>query len=133
MKKECIQSCLQEYKILIKQEKSNVEDIKKEIHELCDILLNLKFHMRRFTDFYDHKKLGNIDVPKKITKILPSSKKIGTLSVYYDGEEVKTVSLFLKNDMHFSFLRFITNIVLPFSLLALIVVVALKIPKIIRK
>ena len=65
MKKECIQSCLQEYKILIKQGKSNVEDIKKEIHELCDILLNLKFHMRRFTDFYDNKKLGNIDVPKK--------------------------------------------------------------------
>ena len=65
MKKEYIQSCLQEYKILIKQEKGNEEDIKKEINELCDILLNLKFHMQRFTDFYDNKKLGNIDVPKK--------------------------------------------------------------------
>ena len=49
--KKNIQSCLQEYKILIKQEKSNEEDIKKEINELCVILLNLKFHMRRFTDF----------------------------------------------------------------------------------
>lgn len=99
-----------------------------------DVVTNESIELFYEIDNFDEAKLTyNIDVPKKITKILPSSKKIGTLSVYYDGEEVKTVSLFLKNDMHFSFLRFITNIVLPFSLLALIVVVALKIPKIIRK
>lgn len=99
-----------------------------------DVVTNESIELFYEIDNFDEAKLTyNIDVPKKITKILPSSKKNGTLSVYYDGEEVKTVSLFLKNDMHFSFLRFITNIVLPFSLLALIVVVALKIPKIIRK
>ena len=99
-----------------------------------DVVTNESIELFYEIDNFDEAKLTyNIDVPKKINKILSSSKKIGTLSVYYDGEEVITVSLFLKNDMHFSFLRFITNIVLPFSLLALIVVVALKIPKIIRK
>lgn len=83
---------------------------------------------------FDESKLTyKVDAPKEITKLLSSSQKIGTLHVYYDGDEIKTAALFLKNDMHFSFLRFFTNIVLPFSLLALIVVIALKIPKIIRK
>lgn len=96
------------------------------VHEDIDLFYEI--------DNFDESKLTyKVDAPKKITKLLSSSQKIGTLHVYYDGDEVKTAALFLKNDMHFSFLRFITNIVLPFSLLALIVVVALKIPKIIRK
>lgn len=96
------------------------------VHEDIDLFYEI--------DNFDESKLTyKVDAPKKITKLLSSSQKIGTLHVYYDGDEIKTATLFLKNDMHFSFLRFFTNIILPFSLLALIVVIALKIPKIIRK
>ncbi len=85
-------------------------------------------------DNFDESKLTyKVDVPHKITKLMSSSQKIGTLHIYYEDNEIKTATLFLKNDMHFSILRFFTNIILPFSLLALIVIFALKIPKIIRK
>ena len=99
-----------------------------------DIVVHEDIELFYEIDNFDESKLTyKVDAPKKITKLLSSSQKIGTLHVYYDGDEIKTATLFLKNDMHFSFLRFFTNIVLPFGLLALIVVIALKIPKIIRK
>lgn len=99
-----------------------------------DIVVHEDIELFYEIENFDESKLTyKVDAPKKITKLLSSSQKIGTLHVYYDGDEIKTAALFLQNDMHFSFLRFFTNIVLPFSLLALIVVIALKIPKIIRK
>lgn len=99
-----------------------------------DIVVHEDIELFYEIENFDESKLTyKVDAPKKITKLLSSSQKIGTLHVYYDGDEIKTATLFLKNDMHFSFLRFFTNIILPFSLLALIVVIALKIPKIIRK
>ena len=96
------------------------------IHEDIEIFYEI--------DNFDESKLTyKVEIPKKVTKLLPASQKIGTLHVYYDGEEIRTAALFLKNDMHFSILRFIINIVLPFGFLAIIVVIALKIPNIIRK
>ena len=99
-----------------------------------DLVIHEDIELFYEIDNFDESKLTyKIDAPKKITKLLPATQKIGTLHVYYDGEEIKNVALFLKSDMHFSFLRFFINIVLPFSLLALVVVIALKLSKIIRK
>lgn len=99
-----------------------------------DLVIHEDIELFYEIDNFDESKLTyKIDAPKKITKLLPSTQKIGTLHVYYGGEEIRNVALFLKSDMHFSFLRFIINIVLPFSLLAMVVVIALKLPKIIRK
>ena len=99
-----------------------------------DVVVNEDIELFYEIDNFDESKLSyKVDVPKKITKLLSSSQKIGTLHVYYDGEEIRNVALFLKSDMHFSLLRFITNIILPFGLLAIVVVIILKIPKIIKK
>lgn len=99
-----------------------------------DVVVNEDIEVFYEISNFDLEKLSyKIDVPKKLTKILSKEKKIGTIHVYYDNEEIKTADLFLSSDMHFSFFRFILNVIIPFSLLALLVIICLKLPKIIRK
>lgn len=99
-----------------------------------DVVIHEDLEIFYEKDNFEESKLSyNIEMPNKITKIVSASQQLGTLHVYYDGEEIKTLALFLKNDMQFSLLRFFINIILPLTLLALFVVGVLKFSKIIRK
>lgn len=99
-----------------------------------DVVIHEDFELFYEIDNFDEEKLTyDIEIPKEITKLITSKEQIGVLHIYYDNEEIKTMPLFLKDDMQFSLLRFFSNIILPLTLLALLVVTILKLPKFIRK
>lgn len=65
-------------------------------------------------------------LPDKITKILKANEKIGSVTISYDGKEIKTSDLYLKSDMHFSFLRFLLNIILPIGIIVIVCLLLFK-------
>lgn len=77
-------------------------------------------------DFDENKITYTYKTPDKITKILKSGEKIGSVTISYDGQEIKTSDLYLESDMHFSIFRFITNIILPIGLIVVICILIFK-------
>lgn len=71
-------------------------------------------------NFDESKITYNYKIPDKITKILKSGEKIGSVSISYDGDEIKTSDLYLESDMHFSIFRFTLNIILPIGLIIIV-------------
>lgn len=78
-------------------------------------------------DSYDESKLTyTYNVPNRITKILKDGSKVGTLTVFYDGNEVKTIDLVLDGDMHFSIVRLIFKVFIPLGILMIICILIFK-------
>ena len=76
---------------------------------------------------FDKGKLSfNYEIPEELNKIMKQDSKIGTLTIFYDNEKIKTMDLLLAEDMNFSIFRFILKTVLPLSLLAIICVLIFK-------
>ena len=77
--------------------------------------------------FYDTNKLTfDYKIPDKINKTLSKDTKIGTLTISYDGKEVKTIDLLLEKDMYFSFFRLFLTTILPLSFIAVVCVFIFK-------
>ena len=76
---------------------------------------------------FDENKISyNYKTPNKITKILKSGDKVGSITISYDGNEIKTSDLYLESDMQFSIFRFILNIVLPIGLIVVVCIFIFK-------
>lgn len=68
-------------------------------------------------DFNENKISYTYKTPDKINKILKAGDKAGSVTINYDGNEIKTSDLYLENNMHFSIFRFILNVILPIGLI----------------
>ena len=76
---------------------------------------------------YDNNKISlQYNVPDKINKVLKKGDKVGTLTVLYDDEEIKTVDLLVGEDMNFSIFRLFFKTFLPLGLLSLICIFIFK-------
>lgn len=76
---------------------------------------------------YEESKISlNYDVPDKINKILKEDSRVGTLTVLYDGKEIKKIDLLIAQDMHFSILRLFLKTILPLGILALLCILFFK-------
>lgn len=78
-------------------------------------------------NLYDESKITvNYEIPRSIKKVLKKDSKVGTLTVLYDGKEVKKIDLLTNEDMHFSIFSLISNTILPLAALATICVLIFK-------
>ncbi|MBE6152236.1 MAG: D-alanyl-D-alanine carboxypeptidase [Firmicutes bacterium] len=78
------------------------------------------------SEFDKSKLVFNYEIPEELNKIMKQDSKIGTLTIFYGDEKIKTMDLLLAEDMNFSFGRFIFKTILPLSLLAIICVLIFK-------
>ena len=78
------------------------------------------------SEFDKSKLVFNYEMPEELNKIMKQDSKIGTLTIFYGDEKIKTMDLLLAEDMNFSFGRFIFKTILPLSLLAIICVLIFK-------
>lgn len=111
-------------KIILKNNEV-VTKIKTKYAKEKEVNLVIKEDIKLFIEeknFDENKISYTYKTPDKITKILKSGEKIGSVTISYDGNEIKTSDLYLENDMHFSIFRFLTNIILPIGLLVTICV-----------
>ena len=77
-------------------------------------------------DFDENKITYNYRIPKKISYKAKKDDKLGSVTVLYDGEEVKTVDLYLQQDLHISIIKFIFFNIIPTLLIFIIIVLIVK-------
>lgn len=77
-------------------------------------------------DYDENKITFNYNIPDKVNKILEKDSKLGTLTVLYDGKELKTMDLVTAKDMHFSFWKLFLTTILPLTILGVICVIFFK-------
>lgn len=76
---------------------------------------------------YDASKITlNYNIPDKIKRTLKKDSKVGTLTVLYDGKEIKTVDLLVDQDIDISMFRLFLNTILPIGALAFICILIFK-------
>lgn len=76
---------------------------------------------------YDSNKVSlEYKMPDKINKILQNGDEVGTLTILYDGKEIKTINLLVREDMHFSIFRLFLKAILPLGLLSALCVYVFK-------
>lgn len=106
-----------------------VTKVKTKYAKEKEVNLIIKEDIRLFIEEkkLDESKISYIyKTPKKITKILKSGDKVGSIVISYDGKEIKSSALYLESDMHFSIFRFILNIILPLGLIILFCILIFK-------
>lgn len=124
------QTAFNEYanKIILKNNEV-VTKVKTKYAKEKEVNLIIKEDIKLFIEeknFDENKISYTYKTPDKITKILKSDEKVGSLTISYDGSEIKTSDLFLESDMHFSIFRFILNIILPIGFIAVICIFIFK-------
>lgn len=79
---------------------------------------------------FDENKISyTYKTPDKINKILKTGDKAGSITISYDGNDIKTSDLYLESDMHFSIFRFMVNIILPLVLIVIVSILLFKTKK----
>lgn len=124
------ESAFQEYskKIIYKKDEV-VKQIKTKYAKEKEANVKVSEDIEYFyevVNFDENKITYTYKMPDKINKILKDGDKVGTLTVLYDNEEIKTVDLLVDGDMHFSIFRFILNIVLPLGLILVVCILIFK-------
>ena len=82
------------------------------------------FHENK--DFDENKITYNYKIPKKVNYKMKKDEKVGTITVLYDGEEIKTFDLFMQEDLHLSIFKYIFFNIIPTVCLIIIVVLLVK-------
>lgn len=69
--------------------------------------------------------LYNYDLDKVIYE-KDADEKVGSVTINYDGNEIKTSGLYLERNMEFSIFRFMTNIILPIGIILIVCILMFK-------